>query len=413
MMDFDTTKIETKLLSSLIFNHNLIEKLIPFLRPEMFCVELNRASYKIISEMSMDGKSVTIENVVLSLMESGQKVEPDYFMEVSELGELEAATVIADSWKKRTAITEMRELAQHMKNGYQPGSILKTATRLMDLDITEEEIIPTKTLIEMALAEGDARGGPKWNSFVDEKYGGIQLGKLIVLAAASKAGKTRFAVSTFHSLIMQEQKADYISLEMYPTFVMKLLFAKQARINDWFIFKNDVPHNLYEQFSLAIGELGQREQNYRIVNHLYDREKLFSYLRVYSRTVKYFFIDFLTCIPNPTRDDNKFYGEICAGLARICKEKNVTIFLVAQMRKDADTADTPTVDMIEGTGKIKQFADMLIVMSNLSKIKKEGTELGTRLRFSVTDRLSRHYESIDILSDLGQLKFDQPSGDPL
>jgi len=128
--------------------------------------------------------------------------------------------------------------------------------------------------------------------------------------------------------------------------------------------------------------------------------------------VKVIAIDFLTKIIVDPRYENAERGKICARLSALARELHIAVLLVVQLNKTAEQVENPHIGMIEGSGQIGQFADVIFILVNESRTRTDapGNIAGEqRLKLHITQRQGACSNWLPIRARLQTLDFQEES----
>jgi replicative DNA helicase len=234
------------------------------------------------------------------------------------------------------------------------------------------------------------------------------------VAATKKTGKTRFLLSVLYSLFYQQGvPASFISLEMKASEIFDLLIARHCLINSGKIENGNLDDVEKRIISDKISELTEKEKLIHITspNDL-TGDGLISLVRYHHRLYgsKAIGIDFLTRVNVDSRYEFAEYGKIVSRLAGLARELNVAIFLICQLNKTAEEVERPNIGMVEGTGRIAQFADCIILLVNQHRLSNAVATPETfkeqRVGFNVVQRQGGSGGWVEMIAQLQFLKFD-------
>lgn len=276
----------------------------------------------------------------------------------------------------------------------------------------EKEMEPAE-LVSDALARyaSPERGGLSTGiRLVDEWTGGLIGGRLYVLAGSKKTGKTRAVTSIMYAVALAGVPCTFFSLEMRPAEITDLLFAKVCNINSGRIQNKKLTTADQAAIARAAGDIkGVLDSLHLISPAAVTPAGLEAMIRLHVSFyhVKVVAIDFMTKIAVDRHNENTEYGQVCAMLSAVARELDISIILVCQLNKQADTSDIPNLSHVEGTGRISQFADAIILLVNDTRTGRRGPDAAEvqGMRLHITQRQGLCSEWIPITARLQVLDF--------
>jgi replicative DNA helicase len=232
---------------------------------------------------------------------------------------------------------------------------------------------------------------------------GIEPGRFYVIGALKKAGKTRFVVHTIRELIHQDVRTCFLSLEVPPYPLYRMLKASMAGMEDTALrsgeFKNLTPDQQTKLKEIVL------DQNQLLIecntglglSELLGRVKRYAHLGA-----KVIVIDFLQRIVFDIKNPVQELTEISNRLADASRQLNVAIILLCQLSNVAEK-ETPSISHLKGTGGIAEAADTIMIFDNMyRRLKKE--EHRNKVRIELTQRYGES-AVFYIGSDLGLCRF--------
>ncbi len=277
------------------------------------------------------------------------------------LAELQNEVPVATHVKHYAQIVKHNSMLRRMKRG------LERSLMCIDPTLNYQDIrtrVANNVLLEEKMVERSYDFHSVYNQWViesekeaiktgfgvlDNAFGGMKIGKVIVLAAESGVGKTTLLCQIIHNLLSQKIKMDFYSLEM----------------RDWEIF------NIFNRI-----RAGVEDQMYASELHIFDSrhfkqiDDLMYQMKI--RRPQIAFIDYLLII-RVSENQGHIYQrvvEVCDKLQEITRTQDTTIFILSQVSND--TKRSGFTQEGKGGGEIKQMAD--IFFSILAKKEDEAIE---------------------------------------
>lgn len=202
---------------------------------------------------------------------------------------------------------------------------------------------------------------------LDRYLGGIRTKELTVISADSGAGKTTFCTNLLCNLIKQNPSGFWInSWEMdYETMVRKVagnvlgkkfkteeFTSKHQKDFDEWMTKN----NVFINPKRSRADIATLRKQIELVTKVYG--------------IKYVLLDHLDYISaeSKERDTHDKIRETMCALHEMSMEFDVHIFLIAHMKQTDDGTGKIHMGQLKGSSAIKQYADNIILLQNMSQI---------------------------------------------
>jgi replicative DNA helicase len=211
---------------------------------------------------------------------------------------------------------------------------------------------------------------------LDDLICGFRPGQLVSISAVAKSGKTNFCME---------------------------LTANQVDFNPvWFPFEEGA-HELVEKFV----DRGETPPLFFVPAKIHSRTLKFIELKIIEAKGKYdskiFYIDNLDWIVDPRgQDHERMIQHACMELKRMAVLWDVTIVLIAHVKKLMSPTDQPNYNDIKGSSSVYQISDTVIMMWR--ETKKENGELVITNNVNVSVQLNRK------TGKTGNIKFKWDNG---
>jgi replicative DNA helicase len=296
---------------------------------------------------------------------------------------------------------------------YVSGELIRVANGIY----RDEEPDPSELVID-ALDRYGTKKPPGIKSGIhvwDNWMGGIVPGRLYVLAATKKTGKTRMVVSALSNIACEGHDCSMVSLEMRPSEITDLLFSMQTGVDSSHIQNQELNQAELGRISSQAGTVRSILDKLHIISpRLITIAGLSAIIRHHAgfHKSKVIAIDFLGKIVIDFKHENAERGRICSVLADLARDLNIAIILIAQLNKMAETEKSPNIGLVEGSGQITQFADAIILVVNQTRTgeQKEGFAETQKLKIHFTQRSGASSPFVDMLVKLQILDFNLPTG---
>lgn len=202
----------------------------------------------------------------------------------------------------------------------------------------EDRVISWGEIKEKVLEGGEVEKMQTGLTTFDEALrGGIEIGRLIVLSAVSKSGKSSFSIDLMRKL------------ERYKPCMIVLEQPAEELIREQLFYKNEIPNNMYSPKTFS-----------KVTTKWIEDRLLESYLKFGSRVAV---IDHLDFIDKNMRLNNKHeqIQEVMEELKLISRRLNMTIFLVAHINK-LSPDEKPNYNHLAESSSIYKLSDITLML---------------------------------------------------
>lgn len=203
-----------------------------------------------------------------------------------------------------------------------------------------------------------------WN-MLDDKIVGWEPGRLYLVAARPKSGKTSFVLQSATAAAKQGVRVYLSSQEMAGDQLVARLIAQEAQVNSVDLRLGRVVDYKHDDVFAAV----KRLKNLPIVVDTRARLR-FDQLRgsIYREhaldPLGLVAIDYVQLLRWPGRTDGKWeeLENIAYGLKSLAKQLDLPVVAISQLNRDQDENEPPTIRTLKGSGGLEQAADMVILL---------------------------------------------------
>lgn len=264
-----------------------------------------------------------------------------------------------------------------------------------------------KKMIETQMSSTNEIEGFSWGiSHLDLWTSGIVIPRVYVVGGLKKSGKTRFLIHTISQLLNKKVRTAFLSLEMPPYEVTKLLIASSTGINDLRfrssskLDKTDL--DLFKQSEINENDFGLECKSALTIEQIINR------VRRYAKMgFKVITIDYLQRISHDRNKQAQELENISIRLADCARQYNVALILLSQLNALGEK-EVPNMSHLKGSGGIGEAADTILLFDNLYRRTK---------RIADKDKIDIHLEQrhgdsgiVHLQADLGACRFSNFSG---
>lgn len=377
---------EESLISAVLLENDEFEYCVD-LEPEDFYSKKNQVVFEAIKSLISRRDVADLTSVAYEL-KNNNKLEAAggaaYLAEIADrslvsFNPKHHAHVVKDCAKSREVLRETYRLINMLRENKSANELLAYAQdRFLKIEASEAEETVKKVRdvvmdhfdrIEQANKEDAPRGYSTGFPSLDRRLT-VRDGKLIIVAGRPKMGKTSLAVSIAKNMDKLGVKTGFLSIEMPESEIMDKFLSMESGIDS---AKFNQRKGLRPEDFLTLGEAAYKIQQKSGI--LLDATGNIDFNGVARRCRKMvregaqvLFIDQLSQIKGLNEAENKDrfarFSENCNRLARLKKELNVPIFLLAQLnRKLEERKDKePMMSDLKMTGNLEEDADAIIFL---------------------------------------------------
>ncbi len=373
--------IEKAVLSSLLFDYELVLDVMNVLKPSDLYLPAHQKVYETMLNLYSQGMPIdedfirkrvdakTVSDSVLIEILSANPISNvmSYVKEIKDGAIKRLLVTLATDIKKLTIeddITADAALEQvQLKLNYISNQTVTTNLREIDTIVDDFH-----RLFVEASSNSDAVGVKSGISSLDFIIGAFTLGDLIVIGARPSMGKTALSTTITDSLLIQGHGVLFDSLEMDGDKLMRRLIATHAR-EDLRDLKKGVCKDI-NKVNSAMSFYKSMKQKKSFVLHDMSyptigqlRAKAIKVFRK-NPNIKIWVIDHIRYIKMNIQQRHLEVGNVTKELKSIAKEYGITIFLLSQLNRDVQqksrTDHRPALSDLRDSGAIEEDADIII-----------------------------------------------------
>ncbi len=406
--------LEKQILGELlhISNNDRIEALCQLDEPGLFEDYRNEEILKAISIQTLQGKAVDFISIYLALKDKFEPVELD---EINSLGNKNP-----NLWKHIQILKERKYKKELQKKITSNLETLNQCTFADDLEDTKSSLIAELSglnfedksdfvdldeqneLLKKQLESDKKIEGFSWGiTDLDKWTSGIVSPRMYVIGGLKKSGKTRFVIHTIKELHNQGVPSAFISLEIPPYEINKLLRASFANIDDLRLRSSSYLKS-EEKESLQCVDIDDSLLGIECKPGL-RIEQILGRLRRYSRLgLKVVFIDYLQRIDHDRNRQAQQLEDISTRIADSARLNNIAIVLLSQLNVQGER-EIPSIAHLKGSGGIGEAADTVLLLDNLYRRTKQEADKN-KININIEQRYGDSGTQA-IQCDLGCIQF--------
>lgn len=276
-------------------------------------------------------------------------------------------------------------------------------TEEMFLEIAREQ----KAYEEMRKQGKDLLGYSTGFGTIDMMTEGLRKGKFWIVGGNPGGGKTTFAINVMDTLITQQVRPLFFSLEMDKTSIALRIIGKRLGLNEWKILKG----KLSEAERQAVDEEKKRlnQSGMLVYKKPHSIQKIITIARaeIAMKRADAIFVDYAQMIDGGKKETVDNMNEVALSLQSLAGELNVPIMLISQLNNESRKTHSSFVSGFKGSGTFEQAADVGIVLRSPEENKepqeketiKEGREIEAHFMKVRNGRTG--VVKLDFLGDIG------------
>ena len=390
---------EMCVIGSILIDEKVLVNVVDILKPEHFCFDELKDSYKAILELSSEGKSIDFISVLKKLIAQKNYDESQTKKLLLNCAELvpsisqikNYAQIVINSSKARKLqrigtrlafdsiyAENINEVADKAMGEIYELLLERHRKQLQSIDNIGYQVLESYKSTDKDLENRSYTGFPK----LDEILKGMSAGNLIILAARPKVGKTAFALTIATNVAMSGKTVAFYSMEMENPEIYERLLSKTAQI----------PMNtlIDRRFQDKKRPKSIRNEELSIIEKVTTNLKTLplkindkpnipvNEIRAQCRMIKnlgLIVVDYLQLMKSTKKHDNRNQevGAISRELKILSAELGVPILCLSQLNRTNDEEKRPSPCDLRDSGEIEQNCSKLILMWC---VEKNFNELG-------------------------------------
>ncbi|MEN3015420.1 MAG: replicative DNA helicase [bacterium] len=390
---------EKALLSSIIYNPNILPQVIEAIEPDDFFWPENKAIYKAV--LSLYQKNIPIDVISISNEIKHLKLEK----ELEFVGGIEYVASLLDILsivksphhyidivKSKSIKTKIiRSSIQTIQDCYDEqldiNTILdKAQRRIVDISYSSKskDYYSVSDILAVVLenielmAQDGVVGITTGFEELDRMTSGLQRGDLVIIAARPSMGKTAFALNLSYNIAVKtKQPVIFFSIEMSKEQIAQRLLSLESSVPLSKIRNCSLTLQDMDRIAEAISILSEQPiyiDDSPVINTIDIRIKARK-LKVEKKQLGAIFIDYLQLIKAEEKVESRVQelSQISRSLKSLAKELNVPVIALSQLSREVEKrADRrPLLSDLRESGAIEQEADLVMFLYREEYYSKE------------------------------------------
>jgi len=387
--------IERSVLSSIIFDPEIIEDILGILKHTDFYHPAHQQIFKVMEDLSNNDLPIDEEFIRKRL--SGKDIDDSIYLEIlssNPISNIMAYVAeIKDAAVKRElaslAHVIVKEVEDDEKSAIQSVDVVQNALYKITTDSASSELkdmetinIETLDLIQKMKERGDSYLIGETTGFIslDKKTTGFNAGDLVIIAARPAMGKTALVLNMALKNIEANKGVVIFSLEMPSSQLMLRLLSAKTSIPLQDLRKGSLSDQQWTILTSAFDELNTKklwvDDNGSLnINQL--RARVRKLAQNPDNNISMIIIDYLQLMQGTgTKDRHQEVSEISRGLKMLAREIDIPIIALSQLNRGLESRPDkrPMLSDIRESGSIEQDADIIMFVYR-DDVYKERDEL--------------------------------------
>ena len=376
-----TLNIERAVLSSILFNPELIEHVLGIVKPSDFYLMAHQKIFDVMEKLNyddlpideefikkrVDSKDVD-ESIIIEILSANPT--PNIMAYVKEIKDgavkRELSTLATDIHK----VTVEDELPAPEAVDYIQNKLYKITTDSASSELKNMETITRDTAEHILKMKEQGNqyliGETTGFDALDRKTTGFNEGDLVIIAARPAMGKTSFVLNTALKNIEENIGVIFFSLEMPAEQLMIRLLSAKTSIPLQNLRKGDLNDAQWSTVTKAMEELNTKKlfvDDNGSVNINQLRARVRKLAGNSENNIKMVIIDYLQLMQGTGNKDRHLeVSEISRGLKMLAREMKVPILALSQLNRGLENRPDkrPMLSDIRESGSIEQDADIIM-----------------------------------------------------
>lgn len=376
-----TLNIERAVLSSILFDHELIEDILGVLKPSDFYLPAHQkvfAAMEILNyeDMPIDEdfirKKLNPKEVSDSILIEILSANPisntmAYVKEIKDSAVKRELNALAISIKKITLEENIsaQEAVDKVQNNLYAITMDSASSELKDMPAV---IHSTREHIKKMQEKGTSYLTGQTTGFIglDRKTTGFNAGDLVIIAARPAMGKTAIVLNTTLQNLEQGHGVIFFSLEMPETQLMSRLLSAKSGVPLQNLRKGELDPDQQQKLEAAFESLSDKKlfvDDSGNVNINQLRARVRKIAQNESNDIRIVIVDYLQLMNGTGGSDRRLtVDEISRGLKLLAREMQIPIVALSQLNRGLEGRPDkrPMLSDIRESGAIEQDADIIM-----------------------------------------------------
>ena len=373
--------IERAVLSSILFDHEIIEDILGVLKPSDFYLPAHQKVFEVMEALNhadmpidedfirkrVDSKEVSDSVLIEILSANPISNTMSYVKEIKDGAVKRELATLATEIKKLTVednITALEAVDQVQNKLYS----ITMDSASSDLKNMQTVIENTREHIRKMQQRGTSYLTGQTTGFtaLDKKTTGFNPGDLVIIAARPAMGKTSIVLNTTLQNLERGDGVIFFSLEMPETQLMIRLISAKTGIPLQNVRKGELDPDQAQKVEQAFQDLSTKKlfvDDGGSVNINQLRARARKIAQIESNNIKLIIVDYLQLMSGTGGSDRRLtVDEISRGLKLLAREMQIPIVALSQLNRGLESRPDkrPMLSDIRESGAIEQDADIIM-----------------------------------------------------
>ncbi len=373
--------IERAVLSSILFDHDVIEDVLGVLKPADFYLPAHQKVFEAME--ALNHADMPIDEDFIRKRVDNNEVSDSILIEILSANPISNTMAYVKEIKDGAVKRELVSLATSIKKLTLEDNItaleavdkVQNELYLITSDSSSSELKDMATIIESTrehIRKMQERGvsyltGQTTGFYaLDKKTTGFNPGDLVIIAARPAMGKTAIVLNTALQNLEKGDGVIFFSLEMPETQLMTRLLSAKTGVPLQNVRKGELDPQQAQQIETAFQDLSNKklfvDDNGSLnINQLRARARKIA--QIEDNNIKIIIIDYLQLMSGTGGQDRRLtVDEISRGLKLLARELGVPIVALSQLNRGLEGRPDkrPMLSDIRESGAIEQDADIIM-----------------------------------------------------
>jgi len=373
--------IERAVLSSILFDHEIIEDILGVLKPSDFYLPAHQKVFAVMEALNhadmpidedfirkrVDSKEVSDSILIEILSANPISNTMAYVKEIKDGAVKRELTTLATSIKKLTLEENIsaQEAVDTVQNDLYSITMDSASSDLKDMPVV---IDATREHIKKMQEKGTSYLTGQTTGFygLDKKTTGFNPGDLVIIAARPAMGKTSIVLNTTLQNLEKGDGVIFFSLEMPETQLMMRLISAKSEVPLQNVRKGELDPDQAKKVEEAFQSLSDKKlfvDDSGSVNINQLRARVRKIAQNEKNNIKIVIVDYLQLMSGTGGSDRRLtVDEISRGLKLLAREMQVPIVALSQLNRGLESRPDkrPMLSDIRESGAIEQDADIIM-----------------------------------------------------
>jgi replicative DNA helicase len=373
--------IERAVLSSILFDHEIIEDILGVLKPSDFYLPAHQKIFDVMEKLNYE--DIPIDEDFIRKRLDPKEVSDSVLVEILSANPIANIMSYVKEIKDSAVKRELATLATHIKKITSEDAIsaqdavdqVQNELYAISTDSASSELKDMKSIIQVT-KEHIKKMSERGSSYLtgqttgfdalDRKTTGFNGGDLVIIAARPAMGKTSIVLNTTLKNLEKGDGVIFFSLEMPETQLMIRLVSAKSGVPLQNVRKGELDPEQEKKVGKAFNELDDKklfvdDTGSVNINQLRARARKIAQNK--DNNIKLIIVDYLQLMSGTGGTDRRLVvDEISRGLKLLAREMDIPIVALSQLNRGLEGRPDkrPMLSDIRESGAIEQDADIIM-----------------------------------------------------